>query len=92
MGFDPSHEETTMKQLNVTAKFACALLLAGAAITGCQKKPVDNPPAPEVATPAPAPAVTPPATAPATTPDATPPATGSTPPADTPPPATPPAR
>ena len=83
-----------MKQFNVPTKFACALLLTAAAISGCQKKDAGTPPAPEVA----APATTPPATggnAPATTPEgnANPPATGSTPPpADTPPPATPPAR
>ncbi|WP_353403576.1 hypothetical protein [Duganella hordei] len=79
-----------MKQLHVTAKFACALILTAAAVTGCQKKEVDTPPAPEVVTPAPAPA--PAATPPATDSNVTPPAAGSTPPADTPPPATPPAR
>jgi hypothetical protein len=83
-----------MKQLNVTAKFACALILTAAAVSGCQKKDAGTPPAPEVV----APATTPPAnggTAPAATPEGgnvNPPAAGSTPPADTPPPATPPAR
>ena len=56
------------------------LLAAVAAVVGlsaCQKKPADQPPAPEVSQPAPAPAATPPATV---QPD------GTTKPADTTPP------
>ncbi|HWW71017.1 MAG TPA: hypothetical protein VN089_13835 [Duganella sp.] len=85
-----------MKQLNVPAKFAFALILTAAAITGCKKQ---DPVTPEATAPAvtPAPAATP-STSP--TPDATtPPAAGTTnpsdattPPATTTPDTTPPAR
>lgn len=85
-----------MKQLHAPAKFAFALILTAAAVTGCKKQEAD-PVTPE-ATTAPAPA---PSAAPATpTPDATtPPAAGApnptdatTPPATTTPESTPPAR
>jgi len=63
-----------MKYPVLLAAFAAVLSLSA-----CQRKPADQPPAPDVAQPAPAPAVTPPTTV---QPD------GSTKPADTPPPAT----
>jgi len=87
-----------MKQLNVPAKFAFALILTAAAVTGCKKQEAD-PVTPEATTvPTPAPSATPstPTPAPdATTPPAAgspTPADGSTPPATTTPESTPPAR
>jgi hypothetical protein len=83
-----------MKQLHAPVKFAFALILTAAAITGCKKQDV-NPPAPEVvappantaptgATPTPDTTTPPPATVPA--PDATTPPPGTAPdPAGTPP-------
>lgn len=68
-----------MKQLNVPAKFALALILTAAAVTGCKKQ---DPVTPEATAPAATPAPATPSTSP--TPDATtPPAAGTTPPADT---------
>ena len=86
-----------MKQLNVPAKFAFALILTAAAVTGCKKQEAD-PVTPEATSaPTPAPSASP--AAPAATPDATtPPAAGTTPtdattpPAATTPESTPPAR
>jgi hypothetical protein len=85
-----------MKQLNVPAKFAFALILTAAAVTGCKKQEAD-PVTPEATTvPTPAPSATPSTPAPDAT---TPPAAGSptptdatTPPATTTPESTPPAR
>ena len=85
-----------MKQLNVPAKFAFALILTAAAVTGCKKQEAD-PVTPEATTaPAPAPSAMPSTPAPDAT---TPPAAGSpnptdatTPPATTTPESTPPAR
>lgn len=86
-----------MKHLNVPAKFAFAMILTAAAVTGCKKQEAD-PVTPEAtSTPTPAPSASP--AAPAATPDATtPPAAGTTPtdattpPAATTPESTPPAR
>lgn len=55
-----------MKQLHLTGKIACALLLTAAAITGCKDKDPVTPPSPVVDTPA----VSPSATTPTPTPDA----------------------
>jgi len=50
-----------MKQLSLTGKLACALIVTAAAVSGCKKKEVDN-----TTTPEPTPATTPtPAPAPA---------------------------
>jgi hypothetical protein len=86
-----------MKHLNVPAKFAFAMILTAAAVTGCKKQEAD-PVTPEATSaPTPAPSASP--AAPAATPDATtPPAAGTTPtdattpPAATTPESTPPAR
>jgi PBP1b-binding outer membrane lipoprotein LpoB len=85
-----------MKQLHLTGKLACALIITAAFISGCKKKDADVPPPVPEATPAPA--VTPaPATPPATegTPTAQPdpnaPPAATTPPATTEPPPAPPA-
>jgi hypothetical protein len=85
-----------MKQLHLPAKFAFALVLTAAAVTGCKKQEAD-PVTPE-ATTMPAPAATPTTPSGTTpTPDAgttTPPVPmdGTTPPATTNPETTPPAR
>lgn len=84
-----------MKQLHLTGKIACALLLTVAAITGCKDKEPVSPPTPVVD----APAVTPPAATPApeggnmTPPAGTPAPDATTPaPAPTTEPPPPPAR
>lgn len=87
-----------MKQLNVPAKFAFALILTAAAVTGCKKQDPVTPEATTATSPAPS-------AAPATpTPDATTPAApgapagspnptdATTPPATTTPESSPPAR
>ncbi|KQQ40290.1 hypothetical protein ASF61_05815 [Duganella sp. Leaf126] len=85
-----------MKQHHAPAKFALALILTAAAVTGCKKQEV-NPPAPEVVAPPAntAPTGSPPADSTMPPPATTPPADGAsgttTPPAGTTPdPAAPP--
>lgn len=72
-----------MKQLHLTGKIACALLLTAAAITGCKDKDPVQPPSPVVETPA----VTPPATTPAPEGGNMTPPAGTTPAPDAPAPA-----
>ena len=75
-----------MKQLHLTGKIACALLLTVAAVTGCKDKEPVSPPTPVVD----APAVTPPAATPTPAPEGgnmTPPAGTPAPDATTPAPA-----
>lgn len=64
-----------MKQLHLTGKIACALLLTAAAVAGCKDKDPIQPPSPVVETPA---ANPPPAAAPAPAPDAPAPAPAPT--------------
>jgi hypothetical protein len=74
-----------MKQLHLTGKIACALILTTAALAGCKDKDPVSPPSPTVDTPA----VTPPAATPTPAPEGgnmTPPA-GTTPTPDAPAPA-----
>lgn len=75
-----------MKQLHLTGKIACALILTAAAMAGCKDRDPVQPPSPVVETPATTP---PPAATPAPAPEGgnmTPPA-GTTPAPDTPAPA-----
>nr|WP_315393017.1 hypothetical protein [uncultured Duganella sp.] len=80
-----------MKQLHAPAKFAFALILTAAAVTGCKKQ---DPVTPEATAPAPvaAPAPAPDATTPPAPGATTPPADTTTPPATTTPETTPPAK
>lgn len=95
--------EVTMNHLNVPAKFALAMILTAAAVSGCKKQEADHVTPEATTVPTPAPAATPATPAGnSTTPDAgmtTPPAAGAatptdgaTPPASTTPDAAPPAR
>lgn len=74
-----------MKQLHLTGKIACAVILMAAAVAGCKEKDPVQPPSPQVETPAttPPPAMTP---APDAAGSATTPA-GTTPAPDAPAPA-----
>lgn len=65
-----------MKQLHLTGKIACALVLTAAALAGCKDKDPVQPPSPQVETPATTP---PPAASPTPSTDAS----GMTPPAGT---------
>lgn len=78
-----------MKQLHLTGKIACALILTTAALAGCKEKDPISPPTPVVDSPA----MSPPAATPTPAPEGgnmTPPA-GSAPAPDAPAPTTEPA-